>query len=248
MLDIWLYSLGSVLIVSLISFIGIFTLGIKVDRLRLVLIYLIAFSAGALFGDAFFHLLPEISEEGLALRSSVLVLAGILIFFSIEKFIHWQHCHLPLTKTHIHPFAYINLVGDGLHNLLDGVIIGAAYLISLPAGLATSLAVIFHEIPQEIGDFGVLLHGGFSKGKAIMVNFLSALTAFAGAIIALLLAQSVENIQIYLVPIAIGGFLYIAGSDLIPELHKDAGAKRSLIQLIAFVIGIAIMGALLLLE
>lgn len=244
-----LYSLISVVLVSLISLIGVALLGIKADRLKKGLIYLISFAAGALLGDTFIHLLPEIAEEGFTLSISLYVLLGIAIFFVLEKGIHWQHCHEPISEKHIHPFAYTNLIGDGLHNFIDGAIIAASYLISVPVGVATTIAVLLHEIPQEIGDFGVLLHAGFSKGKALFVNFLSALTAIIGAILVLWAGSSVEHLEKILIPIAAGGFLYIASSDLIPELHKhSSNFSKSLIQFLCFLLGIAVMAALLLLE
>lgn len=245
---VWIYTIISVLIVSLISFIGIVALSIKAEKLKKILIYLISFSAGALFGDAFLHLLPELAEEGLSVQASLLILSGIVIFFSIEKFIHWQHCHMPITKEHVHPFAVMNLVGDGFHNFLDGLIIGASYLISIPAGIATTLAVLLHEIPQEIGDFGVLIHGGFSKAKALLLNFASAIVALIGAIAALVLQRYISNIELIIAPLAIGGFIYIAGSDLIPELHKESTSKKSIIQLACFILGILLIGSLLFLE
>ena len=155
---------------------------------------------------------------------------------------------MPITKTHVHPFAYMNLIGDSLHNFIDGLIVAGSYLISIPAGIATTIAVIFHEIPQEIGDFGVLVHGGFSKGRAIFLNFITALTAILGAVFALVLSNYISNIEGYLISLAIGGFLYIAGSDLIPELHKETKISVSLIQILTFVLGIIVMMALLLLE
>jgi len=243
---IWVYSLISVIIVSLISLIGIFTLSLEVERLKRILIYMLAFSAGALFGDVCFHIFPEISSEGFSVLSGSMVLAGIVLFFSVEKFIHWQHCHMPITKQHIHSFAYMNLVGDSFHNFIDGLIIGASYLFSIPLGIATSLAVILHEIPQEIGDFGVLLHGGFSKWKALLMNFLTALAAVIGVIVALVLGSYSENISAILVPLAAGGFIYIAGADLIPELHKETGFRKSLLQLVAFLLGMGVMALLIL--
>lgn len=248
MLITWIYVLVSVLIVSLISFVGIFTLPIKTEKLKKILIYLISFSAGALFADAFLHLLPKISEKGLSVTSSILILLGIVTFFSIEKFIHWQHCHMPITNDHVHPFAIMNLVGDGFHNFLDGMIIGASYLLSIPVGIATTTAVLIHEIPQEIGDFGILIHGGFSKTKALLLNFASAIVAIFGGIMALILKNYIEHIEIIIIPIAIGGFIYIAGSDLIPELHKEFTTKKALIQLVCFIIGIILIGSLLFLE
>src|SRR3989338_2747586 len=249
MANIWLYSLTSVFIVSLMSFVGVLTLSIKTERLKKILLYLVSFSAGALFGDAFIHLLPEIVEKsGFGLNISLYLMLGIGISFIIEKFIHWRHCHLPNTKDHVHPFAMMNLFGDCIHNFIDGLIIGASYLASVPVGIATTLAVIFHELPQEIGDFGVLLHGGFSKAKALFFNFVTALTAVFGAAISLLISPYVENITTFLIPFAAGTFIYIAGSDLIPELHKEVKVERSLLQLIAIALGVLVMLSLLLLE
>lgn len=243
------YTLMSVLVVSLLSLIGIVTLSINVKKLNKILLYFVSFAAGALLGDVFIHLIPELIEgNNFTLQTSFLILGGILIFFSIEKIVHWQHCHIPQNGGHSHPFVVTNLVGDGVHNFLDGLIIGASYLVNIPVGIATTIAVIFHEIPQEIGDFGVLLHGGFSKGKALLFNFLSALTAIAGGLIAVLASGIVPSITNYLVPLTIGGFIYIAGSDLIPELHKNFETKKSLLQIFALILGIAVMATLLLLE
>ena len=149
---------------------------------------------------------------------------------------------------HVHPFVFTNLFGDGLHNFIDGLIIGASYLASVPIGIATTVAVILHEIPQEIGDFGVLIHGGFSKSKALFFNFFSAVTAVLGAVVALVVSSSIENITMFLIPFAAGGFIYIAGSDLIPELHKEVKIKNSLLQLLFFVLGLIVMYSLLFLE
>ncbi len=247
---VW-YVLLSVFIVSIISFIGVLTLSINHKKLKKFLLYLISFSAGALLGDAFLHLIPELIEEGLfTLTTSFSILGGIAIFFGLEKAIHWQHCHRSVTEDHhVHAFAYTNLIGDALHNFLDGIIIAISFLASVPVGIATTIAVILHEIPQEIGDFSVLLHAGFSKGKALLLNFASALLAVFGALVTLLLTSKVESLQTFLIPITIGGFIYIAGSDLIPELHKESDKiGKSLLQLIAFIFGILVMAALLLLE
>ena len=207
---------------------------------------MISFSAGAMFGDAFLHLLPETVEaHGFELNISISILTGIVIFFLIEKVIHWRHCHMPITDNHVHHFALMNLVGDGVHNFIDGLIIGASYLISIPVGIATTIAVMLHEIPQEIADFGVLIHGGFSKAKALLINFLTALVSLLGAITALILNNYIEGMNMYFIPFAAGGFIYIAGADLIPELHKEVKIRRSLLQLCAFVCGIGIMFLLL---
>ena len=246
MASIFFYTIISVLIVSLISLLGVLSISIKPKKLQKILIYLVSFSAGALLGDAFIHLLPEIVEKnGFTLQISIFTLVGISIFFLIEKVVLWQHCHVPQHKGHIHSFAITNLIGDGLHNFIDGIIIGASYIVSIPVGIATTLAVVIHEIPQEIGDFGVLLHGGFSKKKALLLNFVTAATSILGAVLALMAGSYIENFQFFIIPIAIGGFIYIAGSDLIPELHKEFTVKKSIIELISFIIGILVMLALL---
>ena len=249
MIETWLYSLISILIVSLISLVGIITLPISTERLRQFLIYMIAFSAGALFGDAFIHLLPGIVEkQGFTFNISIYILSGIAFSLFVEKIIHWRHCHLPITKTHVHSFSLMNLFGDSVHNFIDGLIIGASYLVNIQVGIATTIAVILHEIPQEIGDFGILIHGGFSKTKAIFLNFLTALTSFIGVVISLSLSSKAENITLFLIPFAAGSFIYIAGSDLIPELHKECNTRKSLFQLIFFILGVSVMLFLLLLE
>lgn len=248
MLDTWFYSLGSVALVSLVSLVGILTLSVRSQKLKKVLLLLVAFSAGALFGDAFIHLIPQAAESGFNTTTALYILTGIAISFLIEKVIHWKHHHTNHTEHNIHPFALMNLFGDGLHNFIDGLVIGASYLVSVPVGLATTLAVILHEIPQEFGDFGVLIHGGFSKHKALFFNLLTALTAVFGVVVALIINTYTENLTAFLIPFAAGGFIYIAGSDLIPELHKEIQPKKSFLQLIGLIGGILIMLSLLLLE
>ena len=249
MSQIWIYTLGSVLAVSLASFVGIATLSLKADTLKKVLIYFISLSAGTLLGDAFIHLLPEIVEEnGFTLSVSLYLILGIVGSFMIEKVIHWRHCHHPTTEDHPHPFAWMNLFGDAVHNFLDGLVIAGAYMVSIPVGVATTFAVLLHEIPQEIGDFGVLIHGGFSKKKALFLNFLVSLTAILGAILSLILGQYIESFHVFIVPFAAGGFIYIAAADLIPELHKEVKISKSILQLLWFIIGVAMMVMLITLE
>jgi len=164
----------------------------------------------------------------------------------LEKFVHWRHCHKVPSEKHPHPFSYVILTGDTVHNFIDGMIIGASYLVSIPVGIATTLAVVFHEIPQEVGDFGSLVYGGFSRKKALLLNFITALAAVLGAIAVLILGEN-ESLVNFLVPFAAGGFIYIALSDLIPELHKHTKARESFWQLTNFILGIGLMVALLLL-
>jgi zinc and cadmium transporter len=238
-----------VLFVSLISLSGIFILFINENRLKNIVIHLVGFSAGALLGDVFIHLMPELIEaSGYTFSTALTILFGILLGFFTEKIVCWRHCHLPVTKTHVHSFAIMNLYGDFFHNFLDGLIIGASYLAGIGVGLATTLAVVFHEIPQEIGDFGVLLHGGFSKQKAILMNFLTALAAVVGVVVAIVASSYIDNLSVMIIALSIGNFIYIAGSDLIPELHKDVNLKRGLVQLFFLLLGIFFMMLLLTIE
>lgn len=245
----WIYSLTSVFFVSLLSFVGVLFIAVKEEKLKKILLFLVSFAAGGLLGDAFIHLLPEaIEESGFTLEISFAVLVGLLLFFVLEKFICWRHCHIPTSKEHPHPLAFMNLIGDGFHNLIDGMIVAASFLVNLNLGIATALAVIFHEIPQEIGDFGVLIHGGFTKQKALIFNFLSALMAVLGVILILILGTRFTVLIQLLIPFTAGGFIYIAGSDLIPELHKETNLAKSLIQMVGLILGIGIMLILIFVE
>ena len=241
------YSLASVLAISLISLLGLFTLSAKPERVKKISLSLVSFAVGALFGDAFIHLLPEAFEkieDGFI--ASVLVIAGIIIFFVLEKFLRWRHCHV--VQGHYHPVATMNLVGDGVHNFIDGIIIASSFMVSLPLGITSTIAVFLHEIPQELGDFGVLVHSGMPIKKIIMFNFLSALMAVFGAGLVLLLGNLIDGYFIYALPLTAGGFIYIAGSDLVPELHHETKAKTSLVQFGLIILGILVMSGLLLLE
>lgn len=247
MTSINLYAILSVVIVSLISLVGVFALSFS-TRTEKLLKFLVSFSVGALLGDVFIHLLPELAEEGkFDLNLSLIILASIIGFFIAEGFIHLHHHHSETNETeHVHhPVAYLNLIGDGLHNFIDGLIIGAAYLIDLQVGIATTIAVILHEIPQEIGDFGVLIYAGFSKSKALFYNFLSGLTALVGVIIALSVGE-IENFTNIIVAIGIGSFIYISLVDLVPEIHKSKG--RIISQFATVILGITVMSLLLFLE
>jgi len=201
--------------------------------------FLVSLSAGALMGGAFLHLIPESLENFSSNLIFIYVLLGFIVFFLIEKIFHWRHCHDG--KCPIHTFAYINLLGDSVHNFIDGLIIAAAFIFNTQLGIITTLAVALHEIPQEIGGFGVLIYGGFKKIKALLFNFITALTAILGGIIGYFLSSYIENSLIYLLPFAAGGFIYIAASDLIPEIRKELNIKKSLLNFAIFIIGILIM-------
>ncbi len=241
----WLYAIGSVLGVSAVSLVGVMTLGLGIGRLQRLLLVLVSLSVGTLFGSTFFHLLPEAYErQGGGHQVAIWTLAGLLLFFVLEKFIHWRHCHVPASQDHPHPVVFMNFVGDGLHNFIDGVLIGAAYLVSLPTGITTTVAVLVHEIPQEIGDFGTLVWGGLSVKKALLLNFISGMTALLGVLLVLSLGPRVIGIQAQILPLTAGGFLYIAGSDLIPELRKSTSARASAVQLVAILAGLVLTWAL----
>lgn len=246
---IWLYALVSVIVVSAVSLGGILLLSLKQTLLQRIMALLMAVAAGTFFGDAFIHLLPEAAKDGFTLTISLATLTGITVFFVVEKYIHWHHCHkVEHEEPHVHHFAIMNLCGDAVHNMVDGLLIGASYLVSIPVGIATTIAVFIHEIPQEISDFGVLTHGGFSRGRALFFNFLVALGALIGVIVALLIGTYVEGVTQFMIPFAAGAFIYIGGADLIPELQRETSLKKSLVQLLAFVVGIAIMMALTFVE
>ena len=221
-------------IVSLISFIGILTLAIKHKTLNKILLSLVALSAGALIGIAFLHLLPE----SLDIKNPFLyVLAGFILFFLIERVLHWQHCHEENCK--IHTFAYMNLIGGAIHNLIDGLIIASSFLVSSALGIITTVAIAIHEIPQEIGNFGVLVYGGFKIKKALLVNFLVTLAKVLGGLIGFFVFRAYDVPLAYITGIAAGGFIYIAASDLIPELREKS--QNSITHLIIFLLGITLM-------
>lgn len=244
-----IYSLISVLVVSFISLIGVLALALKKQTLEKIILVLVSFSTGALLGDAFLHLLPEAGEYYDAdLRMAFLVFAGILLFFSLEKFLRWRHCHNIDCHDHPKHLGAMNLVGDAVHNFIDGALIAASYMVSIPLGISTTIAVTAHEIPQELGDFGVLLHSGFKKREAIIYNFASACFSIMGAILVLFVGAISENVINLIIPFTAGGFIYIALSGLVPELHKEQNYQRSLIQLVSIIFGILVMYVLVVFE
>ena len=229
--------------VSLLAFVGILTLILKRKIFDKILLLLVSLSAGALMGGAFLHLLPE-GFELLGEKVFIYTLAGFVFFFFVEKVLHWRHCHDDHCK--VHTFAYMNLFGDVVHNFIDGLVVAGAFVIDLHLGIVTTLAVILHEIPQELGDFGVLIHGGFSRLKALLMNFLVALTAVLGGIVGYFFSSL--NFSNYLIPIAAGGFIYISASDLVPEIRKEVNLKKAFYIFGVFILGIVLMFALRFLE
>lgn len=243
-------TLLSVVAVSAVSLSGVLLLFLHQKLLRVIISPLVSFSTGALLGDVFLHMLPEMTAEGPApIHTWLLVLFGVILSFILEKFIHWHHCHDADNKEHHHhPVGIMNLVGDFMHNGIDGLLIAGSYMIDTKVGVATTIAVIFHEIPQEIGDIGVLLYSGFSKSKAFMFNGLTALSSVLAAVVVLSIGKEMPSIPAIILPLAAGNFVYIAGSDLIPELHKETNVGVSLWQLFGLIAGIGCMAALLMLE
>ena len=236
---IWI--LLATVLVSLISLIGIFTLGMKKEKFDKLLGVFVGFAAGGLIGDAFLHLLPEAVEKYSADLVFFYTLIGFTVFFLMERYLHWRHCHED--KCEIHAFTYLSLIGDGMHNFTDGLIIAASFVTDFKLGMLTTLAVVFHEIPQEIGDFSILIYGGFSKSKALFFNFICALTAILGAVTGYIISNIITNVSLFLLPFTAGGFIYIAASDLIPELHMQKDNKKANIAFGAFILGLVFMAA-----
>ena len=227
----------AVLIVSLVSVLGILIFFRK-KTLNKILFYLVSFAAGTLLGAAFLDLLPEALEGGFKKSVPVFILIGILSFFVLEKFLHWHHHHAGHKHEEVHGFTYLNTVGDAIHNFLDGAVIAISFMNSTALGIVATIAIIAHEIPQEIADFSILIYGGFSKTKALLCNFLVALTAVAGALAAYFFSSAIENSSIFMTSLAAGGFIYIASTDLIPEIHKEKDIRKSIVQLALLASGI----------
>lgn len=247
-MHIFLSIIISAFIVSLVSFFGVLTLFFKEKNMAKMLLFFVAFSAGALIGGAFLHLLPESIDLVLEKNENIInvflyLIFGFCSFYILEEFISWHHHHVVHCEDcpKVKPFSYLILVSDGIHNFIDGLVIAGAYVVNFNLGIATTLAVIFHEIPQEIGDFGVLVYGGFSKFKALFLNFLSALVAILGAVIGFLISESIQDFSVYFLSFAAGNFIYIAASDLIPEIKMNVGEKRQLNYFIFFLLGLGFM-------
>ncbi len=230
--------LASTILVSLISLVGIITLSFKKDFIKKILFVLVAFAAGSMLGASFFDVLPE-ALEIFGNNTLFYVLMGILIFFIVERYIHWHHCHL-IHEEHekIEPSAYLNLIGDCVHNFIDGSIIAASFLTSLQSGIISSTAIALHEIPQEMGDFGILIKSGLKPRKALFYNLLSAFLAVIGGLVTLFFANIFQNIIPILLSIAGGGFIYLSLVDIIPDLHRETKTKIIIIESIFLFLGI----------
>jgi zinc and cadmium transporter len=233
----WIVASG--LAMSAIAMVGSVTLVLPERTLQAILLPLVAFAAGSLLGGAFFHMLPVGLDAGMSdVAVYGLVLAGFAVFFGLEQFLHWHHCHRADASCK-KPLTYLILIGDGLHNFLGGLAVAGTFLIDIRLGVITWLAAAAHEVPQELGDFGVLVHGGWEKGRALLYNMFSALTFLAGGLIAY--AASFRLDVSFLVPFAAGNFIYIGAADLIPEVKAHAEPKANVVHFAAFALGVVLM-------
>jgi len=260
-----------IFIIGCFSLIGLFMISIREKTLDKILFILVAFATGTILASALFDLIPESIHHLEELNSSgagiaenlvfVFIIFGFVIFFVIERFIYWFHGHAHEKENElvcytgkgegkdnslshssgIKSFAILNLVGDGLHNFLDGIIIMVAFLSSTRNGIIITLAVVFHEFPQEIGDFGILLYGGFSKKKALFFNFISGMIALLGGLTAFFLSDAIETFNLFFLAFSGGGFLYIASTELMPELIKEKDLKKSIVQALIFICGLILI-------
>jgi len=234
-------SLITAICIALLSLIGIVVLAIKEILLNKILLFFVSFLAGAMLGGAFFHLLPEAIEEfGEPVRLFSYTLIGISLFFIVERILRWHHCHKVGCETHKH-LGHLNLIGDAVHNMIDGLIIISSFSVSPALGIPVAISIALHEIPQEIGDFGVLIYSGFRKSKALIYNFISASTVIIGVVIGYFLIHRVDSVNMFLLPFAAGGFIYISTSDLIPEIHREKSLPKSLISFIVFIVALLFM-------
>lgn len=235
---------GATVLVSLASLVGIATLVAKRSSLDKILFFFVSFAAGTFLAAAFLDLIPE-SLETLSVEAAMLaVIAGVLAFFSLEKVISWHHHHshhANAAEAHEKPVGYLNLVGDGLHNFFDGIAIAASFTTSVPLGITTTFAVLLHEIPQELGDFSVLVYSGFSTRKALLFNLATALAAVAGGLAFYFFSSTIQSLANLAIPFTAGMFIYMAGADIFPELHKETNPRKSLLQLLFILAGVAVI-------
>jgi zinc and cadmium transporter len=217
-----LWIIGATLLDSLIGLVGVFSLFVREDLLKRVLKTLVAFSAGALLGGAFFHLMPESFEKMSAILAFGIAIIGFLAFFVLEEYLHWHNCE----ECDIHPYSYLMIIGDSVHNVLDGLVIAGTFMVNIQLGIVTTMVIVAHEVPQELGVFGVLVSGGFDKTKAILYSFMAQCTCVLGGILAYLFFSQAALFSAFIVPFAAGGFLYIAAADLIPSMHETEGFAK----------------------
>ena len=236
--------------ISLLSLIGILTLSIKQDTLHKILMILVAYSAGTILGAALFDLLPEAVELVDKALVFPLIASGFVFFLVLERLIYWYHGH-----GHVHEFknsddslsegfAYLNLLGDFIHNFIDGMIIAASFANSFSVGIASAIAVAFHELPQEMGDYGILVYAGIERRKAIIYNFAAALSVVVGGIFGSFFITVVEELSGWMIAFSAGAFIFLSASELIPEMHEEKDRGKAVIQLLVLLLGMASIYAL----
>jgi zinc and cadmium transporter len=237
----WIFLSG--LLMSAIALVGSITLLLPPATLDRIVMPLVAFAAGSLLGGAFFHMLPAAAAGGARDLPEVFLwtMLGFALFFALEQFLHWHHCHRADAECK-KPLTYLILLGDGLHNFLGGLGVAGVFLIDIRLGVTAWLAAAAHEVPQELGDFGVLVHGGWSRGRALLFNLLSGATFLLGALVTWFAARTID--VGFLVPFAAGNFLYIGASDLVPEVNKHRSVPSSIVHFLAFAAGLALLWAL----
>lgn len=214
--------IGATVINSLVGLVGIYSFFVTRDTLHKTVKFLVPFSAGVLLGGGFFHLLAEAVEVMNPLLAMGIFLTGFLIFFVLEEYLHWHNCE----ECDIHPYTYLMVIGDAMHNLLDGLVLAGAFMVSIPLGVITTIMVIGHEVPQELGIFGLLLSGGIPKGQALIYSLLAQTTCVVSGILGFLFISKMQILSDYILPFAAGGFIYIAAADLIPGMHKTEGFDK----------------------
>lgn len=237
-----LYIVIASLGIALISLAIVVGLAWKDRILNEILLVLVALSAGTMIGGAFLHLLPEAIEESEGELIFPILLIGFVIFYVLEKVLHFHHSHKE--GENVHTFHYMSIIGAGIHSFIDGLLIAASFVISIPLGITTSIMVASHEIPKKVGDFGVLVYGGFNKKKALFTNFFVALTIVLGGVIGYIISTSIDIATKFLIPIAAGGFIYIGAADLLPEIRKETDIRKSIIILEIIILGILFMWVL----
>lgn len=230
-------------LVTMSSLAGAFVMVVKPKKLDRIVSHLISFAVGALLGGAFLHLIPRAFEhDAVGSDTPLYIVGGIMAFFVLERFLHVHHeHHLEGDEHAVKPIVAMSIVGGTMHNMVDGMIVAASYAVSVEAGIVTTAAILLHQIPQEIGDFGILVHGGLTPFKALLYNFGSGGGAIVGAVIGILVGSVTSNFAPIIVALTAGSFIYIAASDLIPELRRSPGHKASLQQLLLMAAGVGLM-------
>ncbi len=236
-----LYAIAASIAISLLSLAGIGFVAVGRKARGTVLFVMVAFAAGAMMAASFFHLLPEATEGIGSFRAGMVTLSGFSFFFILERFLHWRHCHKG-GHCDVHPYTTLSVVGDALHNFLDGIVIGSAFLADTTLGISTTFVIAAHELPQELGDYAILVHGGHSHRKALGMNFASALTSVAGAVLAWVGLADHHELIPYVMAFAAGNFIYVSSSDLVPELHKEQDLRRAGLAFAFFIAAVVLMG------